>query len=85
MRTYTKRAEHKPEILRRVVARVGNASKLAHALDIAPSAVAQWKRVPERHVVKVSEMTGISVRELRPDLARLVAVFIEQPATGEAA
>ena len=84
-RTYIKRAADKPEILRRVFAAAGNARKLARKLDIAPSAVAQWKHVPEGQVFKVAELTGIPVRELRPDLVHRAANFTERLHASEAA
>ena len=60
-------AYHEPT-LQRVIDRAGGASKLARALNIFPSAVSQWSRVPAERVPAVSEITGLSRHEIRPDL-----------------
>lgn len=46
----------------------GSRSKLAAALNITPSAITQWKSIPPEHVLKVSEITGITPALLRPDM-----------------
>jgi DNA-binding transcriptional regulator YdaS (Cro superfamily) len=45
-------------------------TKLAAHLGINPSAIPQWKRVPAHHAHRVSDITGIPVHELRPDVFR---------------
>jgi DNA-binding transcriptional regulator YdaS (Cro superfamily) len=57
------------EALETAKSKVGGASGLARALgDISPQAVSQWKRVPSERVIDVERVTGVSRRELRPDL-----------------
>jgi len=46
----------------------GTLAKIARALGVTPSAVAQWKRLPAERVVAISAATGIPKHELRPDL-----------------
>lgn len=41
---------------------------LARYLEITPSAVSQWKRVPAEHIGKVAEFTGLPHQVIRPDL-----------------
>jgi DNA-binding transcriptional regulator YdaS (Cro superfamily) len=53
--------------LTKVLKKVGP-SRLADHLGIVPSAVTQWRRVPARHVPRVAALTGISEREIRPDM-----------------
>ncbi len=47
----------------------GRQRKLAETLGISPSAISMWTRVPSERLIDVSRATGISVRDLRPDLA----------------
>lgn len=53
----------------------GRAFKLSQALEVTPGAVTQWadKQVPAERIFKVSEMTGIPIQDLRPDLFDEVA------------
>lgn len=48
----------------------GRGSDLARALGVTPGAVWQWAddRVPAERIFKVSELTGIPIGRLRPDL-----------------
>ena len=48
----------------------GRGSDLARALGVTPGAVWQWAddRVPAERIFKVSELTGIPIGKLRPDL-----------------
>jgi DNA-binding transcriptional regulator YdaS (Cro superfamily) len=48
----------------------GRAIALAQALDVTPGAITQWadKQVPAERIFKVSELTGIEIEKLRPDL-----------------
>jgi len=43
-------------------------TEIAEAVGISRAAVSQWRRVPEKHLVVVARITGISKRRLRPDL-----------------
>ena len=56
------------EPLQKALKAVGGPSKLADALKIGASAVTQWTRIPPRHLPKVSQLTGIPMECLRPDL-----------------
>ena len=53
-----------------VLDKVGGPTKLAIALGIGASAVTQWTRVPSHHLPRVTMLTGMSGKELRPDLYR---------------
>jgi DNA-binding transcriptional regulator YdaS (Cro superfamily) len=46
---------------------------LAEKLGITLQAVVQWRRVPPARLSEVSKITGIPMKELRPDLAELLA------------
>lgn len=46
----------------------GRRGKLAEALEISPSAVSMWSRVPGERLMDVSRATGLSPEELRPDM-----------------
>lgn len=46
----------------------GRLSRLAEALGVAPSSIAQWTRVPAERVPAVAAFTGLSWRALRPDM-----------------
>jgi DNA-binding transcriptional regulator YdaS (Cro superfamily) len=56
------------ELIRAAAEKVGGIVALAARLGITKSAVSQWDRVPAEHVLRVSELTGVSVHELRPDV-----------------
>jgi DNA-binding transcriptional regulator YdaS (Cro superfamily) len=57
--------------LARVLEIVGNRHQLALRLDVQPSAVHKWRRIPTERVLTVSQITGIPPHELRPDLPAL--------------
>ena len=46
----------------------GLITKVADELGITRSAVAQWKRVPPRHIVKVGKFLRIARRRINPDI-----------------
>jgi DNA-binding transcriptional regulator YdaS (Cro superfamily) len=56
------------KILIKVFMHFGGASALARELEISRAAVSHWREVPFRHLKRISELTGISRRKLRPDL-----------------
>jgi len=56
------------KILIKVFMHFGGASALARELEISRAAVSHWREVPFRHLKRISELTGISRRRLRPDL-----------------
>lgn len=54
-------------ILNEIFSKISKA-KLSRELEISRMAVGQWKRVPAQHVRKVAQLTGISMKRIRPDL-----------------
>lgn len=61
--------------LERAILTVGSATALGRILGITCHAIAQWKRVPAVHVLKIERATDgkVSRHELRPDLYPLEA------------
>jgi len=51
-----------------VLIKMGNATAVAEALGVTRQAISRWKRIPIRHIPKISELTGLSVQQIRPDL-----------------
>lgn len=51
---------------RTVIVKAGGPAALAKKLGITPQAVSQWKSIPARHVVAISDLTDIPVRKLLP-------------------
>lgn len=43
-------------------------SHLARQIGVTPQAIAQWDRVPVKHVLSVERITGVPRHELRPDI-----------------
>jgi TorA maturation chaperone TorD len=54
--------------LEEALRRIGGVGAVADALEIAPTSVAAWKRVPAEHVIAVEALTGVTRSKLRPDL-----------------
>ena len=46
----------------------GLTAKIARRLGVSWNAVAKWTRIPEKYVIEVEEVTGISREELCPHL-----------------
>lgn len=46
-------------------------SWLSRELGLSRGATAHWDKVPEDHIARVSELTGLHPRVIRPDLAEL--------------
>ncbi len=57
-----------PRKMKPVFKAAGGASKLARLLEITPSAIYQWRKVPKAKVAAVACLTGIPEHVLRPDL-----------------
>jgi hypothetical protein len=53
-------------------------SWIARELGIKRQAVSQWRSVPDEHMEDVSRLTGIPLRELRPDLALLAHRLLKE-------
>lgn len=58
---------YEPSLLK-TLKTLGGPTKLARLLEIQPSAVTQWSRIPAERVPVLSRLTGIPRHELRPDL-----------------
>jgi DNA-binding transcriptional regulator YdaS (Cro superfamily) len=65
--------------LKKVLA-VKNASQLAAFLGVSQSAISQWWRVPQKHVRKIAEFTGVPLYEQRPDIWERPDVEAREPA-----
>lgn len=48
----------------------GGVRKLAEMLGITGPAISQWKCVPVKHVLAISDLTGIPPHKIRPDIYR---------------
>lgn len=57
----------RPAVVDRAMTRVGGGAALAQALGLSRQAVSYWSKVPKKHVLAVSELTGIPPHTLRPD------------------
>lgn len=58
----------KRDIVDKIVRKAGGASKLAQTLGIKGPSIYSWKRVPADRVIAISQITGISPHEIRPDV-----------------
>jgi DNA-binding transcriptional regulator YdaS (Cro superfamily) len=47
---------------------IGGIRSLAADLEISPQAVYLWKQIPASRLIDVEKITGVSRRDLRPDL-----------------
>ena len=54
--------------LARAIDKAGGVAELARKIGIAQPSVSNWNQVPAQRVIAVEAATGISRRELRPDL-----------------
>ena len=54
--------------LARAIDKAGGVAELARKIGIAQPSVSNWERVPAQRVIAVEAATGISRRDLRPDL-----------------
>lgn len=55
--------------LRLVLSKIKGAA-LARKLGLSPPAVYQWTRVPDDHILAISDLTGIPPHKIRPDRHR---------------
>ncbi|MBF0857625.1 hypothetical protein HKD24_00135 [Gluconobacter sp. LMG 31484] len=56
------------DIIIEIRARRGAVTAIAKKCGISKAAVSKWGRVPKWHLDAVSELTGLPVDQLRPDL-----------------
>lgn len=54
--------------IREIIKRGGGPSKLARSLGLHHTSVLGWQRVPAGRVKRVSELTGVPLYEIRPEL-----------------
>lgn len=54
--------------LAELMKKAGGPVALARHLGVTHGAVSQWRVVPAKHAQKVSELTGVALHELRPDI-----------------
>lgn len=54
--------------LKQAIVIAGGKAALAEQLGITGQAISQWERVPDKHVIAIEALTGISRRKLRPDI-----------------
>lgn len=54
--------------LERAIAVTGSVAVLAERIGVSRQAIYLWKRIPAERVMDVERATGISHKELRPDL-----------------
>ena len=56
--------------LERAIEGAGSIYRLAQLLDIQPSAIRKWRRVPDHRIVEIEQKTNVPREQLRPDLYR---------------
>ena len=54
--------------LNRAIDAAGGVAQLARKIGIAQPSVSNWNRVPAQRVIAVEAATGVSRKQLRPDL-----------------
>lgn len=54
--------------VKEIVSRAGGPVKLGKEINLSHSAISCWTRVPLRHCRKVSDLTGIPLHELNPEI-----------------
>lgn len=62
-------ADAAAEALSRAVGVVGTRAELARRLGVSRAAVTQWRRVPTKRAYAVSQITGVPMHQLCPELA----------------
>jgi DNA-binding transcriptional regulator YdaS (Cro superfamily) len=56
------------QALKKAIAAAGSTKALAKALGISVQAIYQWEITPIKQVVAIERATGVSRKELRPDI-----------------
>lgn len=59
------------EALKKAIEKAGGMTKLARKVGVTPQCVNGWvarKRVPPEQCVRIEAVTGVSRRQLRPDI-----------------
>lgn len=62
--------KERSEVIQAAIDKAGGLIKLAQKLQLAPSTVSEWRRVPGERVLSVERATGglVTKEMLRPDL-----------------
>ena len=68
------------EALERAIEAAGGVRALARAVGVSQPAISTWKRVPADRVLSIEALTGVSRRELRPDLYPDDPIIVAAPA-----
>lgn len=50
--------------IKEIVRAAGGPMKIAAALGLDHSAISKWRQVPVHHVIRIAEMSGISIEEI---------------------
>jgi len=56
------------KLLRYLRAKRGRLTRLAEKLEVSPSTILTWKKIPAQRCIAIEEFTGISRNSLRPDI-----------------
>jgi len=64
------RKHHQNPQLEMLLAKVGNASRLATLIGVNKQAIYKWQRIPADRLIDIEKATGIPREKLRPDLYR---------------
>lgn len=60
--------KQRSETITDIIVTIGSLSEMSRRLGVSRQAIAQWDKVPVKHLRAISEMTGIPRQKLRPDL-----------------
>jgi len=58
----------RPNVIQEAIDAAGGLVILARALQLAPSTISEWRRIPAERVLALEELTGISRHAMRPDI-----------------
>lgn len=52
-----------------IIKKAGGFSAIANTIGVSRQAVFQWRRVPKRHLARVAKLAGLTMAQVRNDLA----------------
>ena len=55
-------------ITQRAIDKAGGPTKISPEIGTSPQNISMWKRIPTKWCDKISQMSGIPMHELRPDV-----------------